>query len=170
VYKDSDTLEPEFESVNPKSLKIGDVVIIRDLNQEAEITALPDKDNNVKVSMGNFKTSVNIDKIAKTTKKQVKKREFASRANRGFNISRRDIENTLDLRGMTADDALNKVEFYLDKASLNYMPSVYIIHGHGTGVLKDAVRDYLKTSPYVAKFRPGEQGEGGDGVSVVDLK
>ena len=60
-------------------------------------------------------------------------------------------------------------EEFLDRASLNNITPVYIIHGHGSGVLKASVRDYISSSPYVSKFRPGESVEGGDGVSVVDL-
>ena len=87
-----------------------------------------------------------------------------------FEIERRSISQTLDLRGYRVEEALDEVEAYLDKASLVNLTPVTIIHGHGTGAMKAAVRDYLKTSPYVAKYRPGEDSEGGDGVSVVDLK
>ena len=80
------------------------------------------------------------------------------------------MSQTLDLRGYRVEEALDEVENYLDKASLANLSPVYIIHGHGTGALKQAVRDFLKTSPYVAKFRAGEDSEGGDGVSVVDIK
>ena len=62
-----------------------------------------------------------------------------------------------------------EVEAYLDKACAAGLSYAIIIHGHGTGVLKKAIREYLADSPYVAKFRPGEDVEGGDGVSVVDL-
>lgn len=79
------------------------------------------------------------------------------------------MSQTLDLRGYRVEEALDEVEAYLDKASLANLTPVYIIHGHGTGALKEAVRDFLRTSPYVAKFRPGEDSEGGDGVSVVDI-
>ena len=65
--------------------------------------------------------------------------------------------------------AVDSLEFYLDKASLANLACVTIIHGHGTGALKSAVRDFLTTSPYVAKWRVGEDSEGGDGVSIVDI-
>ena len=86
-----------------------------------------------------------------------------------FAIERRNMSQTLDLRGYRADEALDEVEAYLDKASLVNLTPVYIIHGHGTGALKQVIRDYLMNSPYVAKFRAGEAAEGGDGVSVVDI-
>ena len=67
------------------------------------------------------------------------------------------------------EDALELLEEFLDKASLNNLTPVYVIHGHGTGALKASVRDYISTSPYVSAYRAGEPAEGGDGVSVVDL-
>lgn len=78
--------------------------------------------------------------------------------------------SVLDLRGKMVDEALDQTMAILDQAALVGPSSVCIIHGHGTGKLKTAVRDYLATSPYVVTFRPGERGEGGDGVTVVELK
>ena len=78
--------------------------------------------------------------------------------------------NTLDLRGMRAEDAEIELINYLDRSAREGVPAVFIIHGHGTGVLKKLVREYLATSSYVVSFRPGEQGEGGDGVSVAFLE
>ena len=71
---------------------------------------------------------------------------------------------------MDIKDLYKSVESYLDKASLANLSPVFIVHGHGTGALKSAVRDFISTSPYVAKFRVGEDAEGGDGVSVIDIK
>ena len=71
---------------------------------------------------------------------------------------------------LKAENSIELLEAYLDKASLANLSPVYVIHGHGTGALKTAVRDFLIVSPYVAKFRPGEDTEGGDGVSVIDIK
>jgi DNA mismatch repair protein MutS2 len=78
--------------------------------------------------------------------------------------------NTLDLRGQRADEALAQLEAFLDRTALEGADTVYVIHGHGTGALRKVVREYLATSPYVERFRPGGAGEGGDGVSVVSLK
>jgi len=76
----------------------------------------------------------------------------------------------VDVRGQTVEEAQGAVVACLDRAALTGTQTVRIIHGHGTGRLKQALRDYLKTSPYVASFRPGERAEGGDGVTVVNLK
>ncbi len=79
-------------------------------------------------------------------------------------------DNACDLRGMRADEALEKMELFLDAAYLRNLGGVYIIHGHGTGSLKRAVRGELPLSPYVKEFRRGEQNEGGDGVTIAFLK
>ena len=76
----------------------------------------------------------------------------------------------LDLRGTTVDEAIDRTLAALDRAALGSSPSVRIIHGHGTGRLKTTLRAYLKDSPYVSSFRPGERAEGGDGVTIVTLK
>ena len=79
-------------------------------------------------------------------------------------------DSVLDLRGRAADEALDLTIAALDQAVLSGTPWLRLIHGHGTGRLKATLRDYLKGSPYVAQFRPGERGEGGDGVTIVELK
>jgi DNA mismatch repair protein MutS2 len=78
--------------------------------------------------------------------------------------------NSVDVRGMRADEALRQVEAFLDQAALDGADSIFVIHGHGTGALRKAIREYLATSPYVERFRPGGPGEGGDGVSVVSVR
>lgn len=76
----------------------------------------------------------------------------------------------VDLRGKTAEDALDETVQALDRAAMGGLPWIRLIHGHGTGRLKAAVRDYLRTSPYVARFRAGARAEGGDGVTIVELR
>ncbi len=76
---------------------------------------------------------------------------------------------TLDLHAQTVEDALERVEQFLDRAVVSREYKVMIIHGHGAGKLKKAVREYLTHSPYVAEAHAGEVWEGGDGVTVVTL-
>ena len=77
---------------------------------------------------------------------------------------------TIDLRGQTVEEALECLSSRLDEAAVTVAQSLHVIHGHGTGKLKQATRQYLSKSPYVESYRPGVQGEGGDGVTIVELR
>lgn len=81
-----------------------------------------------------------------------------------------DEQTVVDVRGKAADEALDEVVAALDRAALEGAPFLRIIHGHGTGKLKATLREYLKASPYVASTRPGDRNEGGDGVTIVDVR
>jgi DNA mismatch repair protein MutS2 len=76
----------------------------------------------------------------------------------------------LDVRGERAEDALRRLEQFLDRAAREGEATALVVHGHGTGALKTSVREYLSASPYAASFRPGDSHEGGDGVTVVSLR
>ena len=79
-------------------------------------------------------------------------------------------DNTVDLRGLRAHEAVAMAEQFLDRTLGAGRKVAFLIHGHGTGALRDAVRDALRSSHYVARSRPGGPGEGGDGVTVVWLR
>ena len=154
-------------------VQVNDKVMIKDLNQQVTVLSLPDKNDALYIQMGMIKTKVKKNKLAVYNPQLAKKVHLplgALKKDSSFSVRRLDISNTLDLRGERVEEALDNLEVYLDKASLANLSPVYIIHGHGTGALKAAVRDFLSTSPYVAKFRVGEDSEGGDGVSVVEIK
>lgn len=168
--KDENEIAEKYTPIDWENIKIGDKVMVMDLNQEVTIVELPDKNKNVQIQMGLMKTKIKQNKLAVLNKNLIKKEAKARGTYKNnFAIERRSLSQTLDLRGYRCEDALDEIESYLDKASLVNLSPVYIIHGHGTGALKQVIRDYLMHSPYVAKFRPGENAEGGDGVSVVDI-
>ncbi|MEI8388610.1 MAG: endonuclease MutS2 [bacterium] len=166
---EKELLEPEFQPLDWDNIKIGDTVLIKHLDQEAVVSALPDKNNNVQVQIGLLKTTVKADELVKTKSGKSAKFKTNIEKPKYIQLKRHQISNELDLRGMSAEDAIDKVEFFLDEASLANLSPIYLIHGHGTGILRKAVREYLKTSPYISKFRAGEQTEGGDGVTVAEL-
>ena len=160
----------KYAEIDWNSVKTGDKLILKELHQSVTVLSLPDKNNYITVQMGNFKTKIKCDKLAPYDSAFEKKENvYRPGSLEKFELRKTNISSTLDLRGYKVEDALDSLEFYLDKASLTNLACVTIIHGHGTGALKSAVRDFLSTSPYVAKFRPGEDSEGGDGVSVVDI-
>lgn len=167
-----DEVSQKYQKIDWEKVKVGEKVIVKGLDQKAEIISLPDKNNNVQIQMGLIKTKVKVDKLAKydsnIAKKPIKNTSsFVS--SKKFVYNRYDLSQTLDLRGYRVEEALDELEAYLDKASLANLTPVYIIHGHGTGALKSVLRDYISSSPYVCKYRVGEQAEGGDGVTVVDI-
>jgi DNA mismatch repair protein MutS2 len=82
----------------------------------------------------------------------------------------RTPDRTLDLRGARVDDALAQVDRFLDESMTLNRDVVFVVHGHGTGALRSAIRDHVRKHPAVAKSRAGEPNEGGDGVTVVFLK
>lgn len=163
----------QYTELDWDKVQVNDKVMIKDLNQQVTILSLPDKNNALYIQMGMIKTKVKKEKLAVYNPQLAKKVNLplgAMKKDTSFAVRRLDISNTLDLRGERVEEALDDLEAYLDKASLANLSPVYVIHGHGTGALKSAIRDFISTSPYVAKFRVGEDAEGGDGVSVIDIK
>lgn len=160
----------QYLEIDWTKVQANDVVMLKELHQPVTVLSLPDKKGYVLVQMGNIKTKIKTSKLAVVDENYKEPpKVYTPSSFEKFELKRVNISNTLDLRGYRVEDALDSLEFYLDKASLANLSPVSIIHGHGTGALKSAVRDFLSTSPYVAKFRPGEDTEGGDGVSIVDI-
>lgn len=151
-------------------IKVDDKVMLKDLNQEVTILSLPDKNDCLYIQMGLIKTKIKKDRLAVYNKELAKKTHLPNYQKESFTLKKYNITNTLDLRGERVEEALDELESYLDKASLANLSPVYIIHGHGTGALKSAVREFVASSPYVAKYRIGEEAEGGDGVCVIDIR
>ena len=166
-YEDKNTYAPvDFSKVKP-----GDKLILKEIHQSVTVLSEPDKHGKIYVQMGNIKTKIDKEKLAPYDKAFDKKSESYKPASfEKFELRKVTLSNRLDLRGKRVEDALDELEIYLDQASLASLAQVTVIHGHGTGALKSAVRDFISTSPYVAGFRPGKDGEGGDGVSVLHIK
>ena len=163
----------QYAELDWTKVQLNDKVMIKELNQPVTVLSMPDKNGSLYIQMGMIKTKVKKNKLAIFDSQLAKKVNLPTTAlknDKEFTVRRVDISNTLDLRGARVEEALDELETYLDKASLANLSPVYIIHGHGTGALKSAVREFISTSPYVAKFRVGEDAEGGDGVSVIDIK
>lgn len=164
------SLGNDEDYVLPRPLKIGDTVIIADIGNEATVVTLKDKKGLVTVQMGTMKTRVKEENLRLIEKKKSveKKRTVAT----GSMESRMNMkaQTSVDLRGMTVEEGLLELDRYIDHALRMGINEFTVIHGKGTGVLRSAVRDYLKKSKYVKTSRLGTFGEGEDGVSIVTLK
>ena len=164
------SLGNDEDYVLPRPLKIGDTVIIADIGNEATVVTLKDKKGLVTVQMGTMKTRVKEENLRLIEKKKSveKKRTVAT----GSMESRMNMkaQTSVDLRGMTVEEGILELDRYIDHALRMGINEFTVIHGKGTGVLRSAVRDYLKKSKYVKTSRLGTFGEGEDGVSIVTLK
>ncbi len=143
-------------------LKPGDRVFVTTLQADGEVVSSGSEDALVQV--GAFRIRVPLDRLER------KGKPVAVREERVAEIPEPKVERPpmeIDIRGHTVDEALPKVEKYLDQAYLARLPWVRIIHGKGTGTLRQAIRSYLSGHPLVATFRSGEESEGGNGVTVV---
>lgn len=165
------------EFVPLKSVKIGDEVVIAELDQTATVMSLPDKSGMVEVRAGILKTKVPLsglkapDKFKKAPNKPVSARPAPARKG-GVTVERgqRSASMEINLLGMTVDEALMETDQFLDHAVMNGQTMVYLIHGKGTGALRTAIHEHLRRHKNVKSFRLGRYGEGEAGVTVVELK
>ncbi|TMQ10091.1 MAG: hypothetical protein E6J91_28060 [Deltaproteobacteria bacterium] len=88
----------------------------------------------------------------------------------GGRTNARTIDTTLDVRGNRVDDAVAQVDRFVDESLMAGRDAIFVVHGHGTGALRSAIRSHLQAHKAIEKLRPGEQNEGGDGVTVAFLR
>ncbi|HEX7841565.1 MAG TPA: Smr/MutS family protein, partial [Kofleriaceae bacterium] len=88
----------------------------------------------------------------------------------GGRANARTVDTTLDVRGNRVDEAVDQVDRFVDESLLAGRDAIFVVHGHGTGALRSAIRSHLQTHKAIEKLRPGEQSEGGDGVTVAFLR
>lgn len=173
-----DTADPVHEKkdgeyVLPRPLKVGDTVLIFDIDKQATVLQLPEgSSKTVLVQAGIIQTRVPLSNLRlvsdKKQKQQQKPRRTVTRSVQGGGQARAQME--LDLRGQTTEEALMNVDQFIDSALMTGIGSLTIIHGKGTGALRTAVQQHLKHHPSVRSFRLGVFGEGESGVTIVELK
>ncbi|MBQ8509145.1 MAG: endonuclease MutS2 [Clostridia bacterium] len=159
--------------VLPRPLKKGDDVLIININKKAVVLDDPDKDGNVNVQAGIIKTRTKVKNLMlleedKVTYTDAQKKQMAADKYR-VTVSR-DFRDEIDLRGQTGDDAWYMVDKYFDEAHIAGIHTLRLIHGKGTGALKNALWNYLKKDPRVVSYRYGKYGEGDLGVTIVEVK
>ena len=161
--------------VVPTSLKAGDTVLLVNLNTKAVVLTPPDGKGECTVQAGALKLKANLAdmRTAKPDKPEKPRGRQPAKGNGGgttINVGVRQVQTECDVRGMNLEEALDEVDAFLDSALLNKLGQVYIIHGKGTGTLRNGIQQHLKRYGAVKSFRLGKYGEGEDGVTVVSLK
>ncbi|MDC8449854.1 MAG: Smr/MutS family protein [Nitrospira sp.] len=167
---------PAGRPIPLEHLGIGDAVEIVGLGMTGSLLETPQGKKRVRVKVGDgeiLATVSNLVGLAHEASTEITAPTSASAILRRVSPSNGlglDEQTVVDVRGQAVDEALDHVVAALDRAALQGAPYLRIIHGHGTGRLKSALRGYLKDSPYVGEFRAGDRAEGGDGVTVVRLR
>jgi DNA mismatch repair protein MutS2 len=156
---------PPEEVALPGEIAVGDTVFVVGLGTTGMVVAL--EDDSAEVQVGSFGVRVQRDELERRSRRKESKSEPSVTVPATSPTSAPEVE--LDLRGQRVEEILPRVDKYLDDAFLAGMPFVRIVHGKGTGALRQAVRDQLRDHALVKSYRPGAQGEGGSGVTVVYL-
>ncbi|HSH35911.1 Smr/MutS family protein, partial [Schnuerera sp.] len=152
----------------PKNLKIGETVEVLSLNQIGNVLELPDETGNVLVQVGIMKVNVHISTLRRAEEMESEKTHTSTK--KIIKSKSSNIKNEIDLRGYTLDEALLDLDKYIDDAYIAGLKEAYIIHGKGTGVLREGIKSYIKVHKNIKTFRTGKYGEGGEGVTVIELK
>jgi DNA mismatch repair protein MutS2 len=174
--KTRQALTPASEPIPVEQLTVGDAVEIVGLGMTGSLLETPQGKKRVRVKVGEGEILASVSNLVGIVQEP---EATAGRPASSTSSPRRipasnglglDEQTVVDVRGQAADEALNQVVAALDRATVDGAPFLRIIHGHGTGRLKSVLREYLRGSPYVAEFRPGDKAEGGDGVTVAKLR
>ena len=159
------------KTVDPKKLKKGDSVKIISMNLKGIVNTLPDARGNLFVQCGIMRMQTNINDLV-PVKEETITAPALQRTNTGkLKMSKSfSVSSEINLLGCTVDEAIAKLDKYLDDAYLAHLPSVRVVHGKGTGALRSAVQSHLNRLKYVKEYRLGEYGEGDAGVTIVTFK
>lgn len=155
---------------NVEEVKLGQIVKINSMKDVGIVQTLPDSKGDLSVQIGILKFSVNIKDLSHTEDIKEEKKTKAQYKNVLQNKSKDVVKSELDIRGKNVLEAIPDIEKFFDDSIIMGMKEVSIIHGKGTGALRDGITQFLRSSKYVDKYRLGELKEGGAGVTIVTLR
>lgn len=164
----SDGLDLRVDGPTEK-IKKGDSVSIPSLGQSGTVLTNPDNQDQVQVQVGILKMNLGVDTLIKDDSKSAKS-QTQTQTTRTAKRRIREMSPTIDLRGYNIEDAIVELDKYLDDAYLSGLQHIEVIHGKGTGALREGLQEYFRTHSHVASQRLGEFEEGGTGVTVLTLK
>ncbi|MCI8409539.1 MAG: endonuclease MutS2 [Lachnospiraceae bacterium] len=159
------------KQLNPKDLRLGDAVMVLSLNLKGTVSSLPNAKGDLFVQMGILRSQVNINDLERIDEEVITTPNLKKTGSGKIKMSKAAaISPDINLIGLTTAEAIPKLDKYLDDAYLAHIPQVTVIHGRGTGALRNAVHAHLKKCKYVKSYRIGEFGEGDQGVTIVTFK
>ena len=156
----------------PSDFKLGESVKVLSMNLTGSVVSLPDAKGNLDVQMGILRSKVNISDLEIIDEKPNYLQKTAKRTGKGKIKMNKSltVAAEINLLGKTVDEAVAELDKYLDDASLAHLSSVRIVHGKGTGALRQGIHKYLKRQKHVKSFRLGAFGEGDAGVTIAELR
>ncbi|MCH5343267.1 MAG: endonuclease MutS2 [Acetatifactor sp.] len=167
----TDKKQSSQNTIDPKKLKKGDSVKIVSMGLKGTVNSLPDAKGNLFVQCGIMRTQTNIRDLVLVQEETITTPSLKRTNTGSIKMSKSmSVSTEINLLGKTVDEALPELDKYLDDAYLAHLPSVRVVHGKGTGALRNAVHNHLKRLKYVKEFRLGEYGEGDAGVTIVTFK
>jgi DNA mismatch repair protein MutS2 len=162
------------EELDQRAFQLGERVHVRTIDSIGVITSL--SQNDVEIQIGRLRVRAGLEELTHLDSPTQEPQEGAAKRERSRERSKKVVEHLmqappleLDLRGLVVEDALDELERRLDAAFVSGLPMIRVIHGKGTGRLRDAIRQVLSGHTFVASFEAGHSGEGGEGVTVVRL-
>lgn len=164
---ESNINKPKDEGKELKTVYEGQEVYLPTFDKKVIVLTKPDNKGEVQVQAGIMKINVKLKDLREIKESKAEKKEHK---NKTVNLNLKQVSSSVDLRGMDAEEAIYTVDKYLDDAYIGGLGEVTIIHGKGTGILRKAIQDMLRTHAHVKSYRLGEYGEGGSGATVVVLK
>ena len=167
MLRDTDSLPPQEDKKSSRRLQAGDTVQIKAMGVKAEVLSIA-KDGSVNLKAGIMNITAKEDELLLLEGENTKKKQPAPASSSGGRLMH--VAPEIDLRGMETLEGVLAAERYLDSAVMGKMKTVTIIHGKGTGALREAVQQMLRRNKLVKSFRLGRYGEGEAGVTVVELK
>jgi DNA mismatch repair protein MutS2 len=156
----------ESEAVDNSPIIVGDTVLIKEVGLQATVLSVSEDTREIEVQAGRTRLQLGLDAVEKIVPSGIKAPAPASYVKPR---SKRQVSLELDLRGKRADEVEWALDAYLDDAVQANLNEVRIIHGYGTGTVRNIVRDFLASHTLVKSFRSGERNEGGDGVTIARL-
>ncbi len=161
----------QHKQLKPNQVKLGDKVKIVSMGLTGIVNALPDNKGNMFIQCGIMRTKANIADLILVEEEEITSKAIQRTGAGKIKMSKSfQVSPEINLLGQTVDEALAVLDKYLDDAYLAHLPSVRVVHGKGTGALRQGVHNYLKRSTYVESYRLGEIGEGDAGVTIVTFK